>query len=110
MRITVFNHVTLDGVMQSPAGADEDTRGGFTRGGWAADDSDEVSIGQEPSSHFVFTRKARPWSMAVQASNGAMGVPLLRRKGRPSMSRISARGEMPSDWKMVAWMSGGPQG
>ena len=38
-------------------------------------------------------RKARSWSMAVQASNGAMGVPLLRRKGRPNMSRTScARG------------------
>ncbi len=42
MRVVVFNHVSLDGVMQSPAGADEDTRGGFTRGGWAAADNDEV--------------------------------------------------------------------
>jgi hypothetical protein len=33
-RIIVMNHVTLDGVMQGPRRPDEDTRGGFTRGGW----------------------------------------------------------------------------
>jgi dihydrofolate reductase len=36
MNIVVFNSVTLDGVMQSPGRPDEDTRGGFTQGGWAA--------------------------------------------------------------------------
>jgi dihydrofolate reductase len=35
-RIVVFNNVTLDGVMQAPGRPDEDTRGGFKEGGWAA--------------------------------------------------------------------------
>jgi dihydrofolate reductase len=43
-RITVVNHVTLDGVMQAPAGADEDRRGGFEHGGWAVANTDEVMI------------------------------------------------------------------
>ena len=41
-KLTVFNHVTLDGVMQAPASPDEDTRGGFSRGGWAQAGNDQV--------------------------------------------------------------------
>jgi dihydrofolate reductase len=38
----VFNHLSLDGVMQAPGGPDEDRRGGFQHGGWAAADNDPV--------------------------------------------------------------------
>jgi dihydrofolate reductase len=41
-KLTVFNHVTLDGVMQAPASPDEDTRDGFSRGGWAQAGNDQV--------------------------------------------------------------------
>jgi dihydrofolate reductase len=41
MKIVVMNNVTLDGVMQAPGRADEDTRGGFTQGGWASQNIDE---------------------------------------------------------------------
>jgi dihydrofolate reductase len=41
-KLTVLNHVTLDGVMQAPASPDEDTRGGFSRGGWAQAGNDQV--------------------------------------------------------------------
>jgi dihydrofolate reductase len=40
-KVIVINHVTLDGVMQGPGRADEDTRDGFTQGGWAQQHSDE---------------------------------------------------------------------
>ncbi|ERG63240.1 MULTISPECIES: dihydrofolate reductase family protein [Agrococcus] len=34
--ITATESITLDGVMQAPAAPEEDTRGGFAHGGWAA--------------------------------------------------------------------------
>ena len=40
--IQVFVSVSLDGVMQAPARPDEDTRGGFSRGGWATKYADPV--------------------------------------------------------------------
>ncbi|HEV7482473.1 MAG TPA: dihydrofolate reductase family protein [Solirubrobacterales bacterium] len=44
MRIVVINHITLDGVMQGPGRPDEDTRGGFVHGGWAARRSDPMLV------------------------------------------------------------------
>ena len=41
-RVVVINHVTLDGVMQAPGRADEDTRDGFTDGGWSVANVDSV--------------------------------------------------------------------
>jgi dihydrofolate reductase len=42
--ITIFESVALDGVLRGPGRPDEDTRGGFTHGGWAAPYADEVSM------------------------------------------------------------------
>ncbi|MDX6403594.1 MAG: hypothetical protein QOH70_1049 [Blastocatellia bacterium] len=35
-KVVVITNLTLDGVMQAPGHSDEDPRGGFERGGWAA--------------------------------------------------------------------------
>src|SRR6476619_1526300 len=42
-KIVVLNHLTLDGVMQAPGRPDEDSRGGFTHGGWARPRGDSVA-------------------------------------------------------------------
>ena len=44
-RIVVFTSTTLDGVMQAPGRPDEDRRGGFQHGGWAAPYADSVIAG-----------------------------------------------------------------
>jgi dihydrofolate reductase len=41
-KVSVFNSLTLDGVMQAPGRPDEDTRGGFEHGGWAVPYNDEI--------------------------------------------------------------------
>jgi dihydrofolate reductase len=43
-RVVVINHLTLDGVMQAPGHPDEDTRGGFTHGGWSVPNVDNVMM------------------------------------------------------------------
>ena len=43
-KVIVMNGLTLDGVMQSPGRADDDTRGGFQHGGWAVPYSDEEAV------------------------------------------------------------------
>jgi dihydrofolate reductase len=42
MTLSLFAHVTLDGVAQGPARQDEDPRDGFSHGGWATPFADSV--------------------------------------------------------------------
>ena len=41
-KVVVLNNLTLDGVMQGPGRPDEDTRDGFTYGGWSMPYNDAV--------------------------------------------------------------------
>lgn len=45
MRVVVVNHITLDGVLQGPGRPDEDTRHGFSQGGWAQRAAKDPAIG-----------------------------------------------------------------
>ncbi|HVW13872.1 MAG TPA: dihydrofolate reductase family protein, partial [Mucilaginibacter sp.] len=41
-KITIMEHISLDGVVQSPGGRQEDSENGFTHGGWSMRYSDET--------------------------------------------------------------------
>jgi dihydrofolate reductase len=41
-KVIVLEHISLDGVIQAPGGADEDTSGGFAYGGWTSPYSDAI--------------------------------------------------------------------
>jgi dihydrofolate reductase len=61
-KVVVINHVTLDGVMQAPGRPDEDTRGGFSHGGWAVPFADQATVekmGERmgPDHAFLFGRR-----------------------------------------------------
>lgn len=58
-RLVVVNNVTLDGVMQAPGRADEDTRDGFVHGGWGAPYGDEVM------GRVMAERMARPGALVL---------------------------------------------
>ncbi|MFI0938816.1 dihydrofolate reductase family protein [Streptomyces sp. NPDC021020] len=57
MRIVAIEHMTLDGVVQAPGRPDEDTRGGFTAGGWAAERAGDGTV-------------ARIWGERLSAGSG----------------------------------------
>lgn len=71
MKLILQEFVSVDGVSQGPGGPDEDTSGGFTRGGWFVPFLDErfIEIIEEWVGHadaFLFGRKtyrsfARDW-------------------------------------------------
>src|SRR4030095_2939012 len=47
MRIVISEFMSLDGVVQAPGGAEEDTDGGFRHGGWSMPFFDPEGMGAE---------------------------------------------------------------
>lgn len=76
----VFSHfITLDGVIQAPGGAEEDTDGGFAHGGWSMPYFDmdvmgpEIDAVLEKSTALLFGR--RTWSVMASAWPDRAGDP-----------------------------------
>jgi dihydrofolate reductase len=88
-KISVTENISLDGVMQAPARPDEDTRGGFTRGGWA-----------NPYVDHVMTEY-------MTAGAGGDGCLLL---GRTTYQTMAANWpHMPTDNPFTTWINAMPK-
>jgi dihydrofolate reductase len=108
--LSVVEFVTLDGVMQAPGRPDEDTRGGFGHGGWAAAFADQVmdeTMGARMAvggGAFLFGRRtyldfATVWS--AQSGNPAADVLNARHK-----FVVSATLEEPLPWSGSSLVTG----
>ena len=84
--ITVTMWVTLDGVVQGLARADEDTRGGFTHGGWGSRYGDEV-MGRE-----MAKAMAKPGDMLLGRRTWQDFITVWARRtdGNPFTARMNA--------------------
>jgi dihydrofolate reductase len=88
-KVSVTENISLDGVMQAPARPDEDTRGGFTRGGWANPYMDQVMIDY------------------MTAGAGGDGCLLL---GRTTYQTMAANWpHMPADNPFTGWINAMPK-
>ena len=83
MKIVVYEFMSLDGVVQAPGGASEDTDGGFAHGGWSGPYFDpevmgaEIVAGLDRADALLFGR--RTWRGMADAWPGRAGDPYADR-------------------------------
>jgi dihydrofolate reductase len=116
-RIIVMNHVTLDGVMQGPARADEDTSDGFTHGGWATrsigdDDAGGKAMGERMAAGggltaWVFGRRTYE---QLLASWNAQGGPFKDALNNTPKYVASATATEPLPWPNSTLLRGDATG
>jgi dihydrofolate reductase len=109
-KLVVTNHLSLDGVMQAPGGRDEDTRGGFTRGGWTAPYADEVMgrfMGERITSGgaLLWGRRTyeKMFSYWPKQTDGNPFTPLLNERHKYVASRTLSE---PLEWQNSTLLNG----
>jgi hypothetical protein len=88
-KVIVMNHVTLDGVMQGPGRADEDTRDGFEHGGWAVARGDETmgaKMGERMGEDRAFLFGRRTYEEMLASWNA--GIDRQQESKRPCRARL----------------------
>jgi dihydrofolate reductase len=79
MRIVISEFISLDGVVQAPGGANEDTDGGFRHGGWSMQFFDPdvmgASIGETAERTDALLYGRRTWQVMAGAWPGRAGDP-----------------------------------
>ena len=79
MRVVVSEFMSLDGVVQAPGGAEEDTDGGFEHGGWSMPYFDPevmgAAIGEAMSTTDALLFGRRTWQVMAGAWPEGTGTP-----------------------------------
>jgi len=113
MRITIIDFISLDGVVQSPGGREEDTTGGFEHGGWSAPYFDEEVMGSAindvmtESEALLFGR--RTWDVMASAWPGRAGDPFADQMNaiqKYVASRTLTAEEASSRWNNTTLLGG----
>ena len=108
--ITVTMWVTLDGVVQGLGRADEDTRGGFTHGGWGGRYEDEVmaremASGMAKPGDMLFGR--RTWQDFITAwAHRTDGNPFTTRMNATTKYVVSRTLENADAWQNSVLLRG----
>jgi dihydrofolate reductase len=112
LRISVWNYVTLDGVMQGPAHPGEDTRDGFTQGGWVGPYMDEViaaeagkGIAAGAGGAMLFGRRTYE-KMETAWRHGPADSPFTKVMNERRKYVTSRTLEGPLDWENSTLLSG----
>jgi dihydrofolate reductase len=114
MRIILSEFISLDGVVQAPGGKDEDTDGGFQRGGWSMPFFDPESMGavigevMDRTDALLFGR--RTWDGMAAAWQGRAGDPYADQMNAVQkyvVSRTLSAEEAASRWNNTTLLDGG---
>jgi dihydrofolate reductase len=110
--IVVVQNVSLDGVMQAPGGAAEDTRGDFRFGGWARPYADQISAatmgkGMSEDGALLFGRRTYTdlHGFWAKQEDGNPYTEVLNRKTKYVVSRTLTE---PLPWENSTLLSGDP--
>ena len=107
-KVIVTNYLTLDGVMQAPGRADEDTRDGFEHGGWAAPYGDEATVakmGERMGADRAFLFGRRTYEELLSSWN-AHGGPFKDALNNTHKYVASSNPEAKLDWPNSSLLSG----
>lgn len=113
MRIVLTEFMSIDGVVQAPGGADEDTDGGFRHGGWSSPFFDPevmggtIGEGMATTEALLFGR--RTWDVMAAAWPDRAGDPFADEMNafrKYVVSRTLDAGEAASRWNNTVLLGG----
>jgi dihydrofolate reductase len=113
MRIIVIDFMSIDGVVQAPGGADEDTDGGFQHGGWSNPYFDPEAMGAAIDSVMNRTEALlfgrRTWDVMAAAWPNRAGDPFADKMNslkKYVVSRTLSADEAASRWNNTTRLGG----